>query len=234
MRSRHAVLPSLSLSSRLPKLLSCELIAPEGPRFALFVFNRLHTVFFSVSRKSLAYPCSENGRKSFITALPPLPLISMLGGAPRPHAVSCENRRGECQEFPFWNSPLDHRRYPRAFFSCTYKLPILQTLCFDIHPCNGGVNPPAWFCPLLSRSFRRYSLFPTRYPLCFQTLAHSFALFCAREKLKSFFFLSFRTLCQKHPGGGWARVFQFTIWILPRLHCFHRSRGFGPPPVTSH
>src|SRR5260370_4732640 len=108
MRPRHAVLPSLSISSRLPKLLSCELIAPEGPRFALFVFNRLHTVSFSVSRKSLAYPCSEHGRKSFgfITALPPLPLIPMLAVAPKVHAVSFENGRGECQEFPFCNSPL--------------------------------------------------------------------------------------------------------------------------------
>src|SRR5260370_40114585 len=152
----------------------------------------------------------------------------------RRSAVSRQTRRVEAENLTFCISPLNNRRYTRAFFSCTYKLPILQTLCFDIHPCNGGVNPPAWFCPLLSRSFRRYSLFPTRYPLCFQTLAHSFALFCAREKLKSFFFLSFRTLCQKHPRGGWARVFQFTIWILPRLHCFYRTRRLGPPPVRSH
>jgi hypothetical protein len=30
----------------------------------------------------------------------------MLGGASKVHAVSCENSRGECQQFPFWNSPL--------------------------------------------------------------------------------------------------------------------------------
>src|SRR5216683_5781932 len=99
-----------------------------------------------------------------------------------------------------------HRCYPRAFFSCTYKLPILQALCFDIHPCNGGVYPPAWFCPLLSRSLRRYSLFPIPYPLSFQTLAHSFALFCAQTEFKSLLFMPFRTLCQKHPGGGWAYI----------------------------
>src|SRR5260370_27825608 len=127
-------------------------------------------------------------------------------------------------------TPCDHRCYPCAFFSCTYKLPILQTLCFDIHPCNGGVYPPAWFCTLLSRSLRLYSLFPIPYPLSFQTLAHSFAPFCTREKLKSFLFLSFRTLCQKHPGAGWARVFQFSICLLTRLHCFNPTRRFAPPP----
>ncbi len=237
MRPRHAVLPSLSISSRLPKLLSCELIAPEGPRFALFVFNRLHTVSFSVSRKSLAYPGSEDGRKSFgfITALPPLPLISMLGGAPRPHAVSCENGRGQCQKFPFWNSPLviTAAILVLSFHPLT-NCPFCKPFVLIFIHVMGGVYPHAWFCPLLSRSLRRYSLFPIPYPLSFQTLAHSFALFCAQTEFKSFLFMPFRTLCQKHPGGGWARVFQFSIWILTRLHCFHRSRGFGPPPVTSH
>jgi hypothetical protein len=28
-------------------------------------------------------------------------------------------------------------------FSFTYKLPIFYPLCFDIHPCNGGVYPPS-------------------------------------------------------------------------------------------
>ena len=36
--------------------------------------------------------------------------------------------------FPFWNSfPFVDHAHPRSFFSCTYKLQILQLLCFDIH-----------------------------------------------------------------------------------------------------
>jgi hypothetical protein len=30
-------------------------------------------------------------------------------------------------------------------FSSTYKLPIFYPLCFDIHPCNGGVPPSSTF-----------------------------------------------------------------------------------------
>ena len=37
---------------------------------------------------------------------------------------------------------------------------------------------------------------------CFDTLAHSFALFCTHAKLNPFLFNRFRTLYQKHPGVG--------------------------------
>jgi hypothetical protein len=43
-----------------------------------------------------------------------------------------------------------------------------------------------------------------RGPLSFHVLAHSFALFCTHQKLNSFVFTRFRTLCQKPPGGGGA------------------------------
>jgi hypothetical protein len=33
-----------------------------------------------------------------------------------------------------------HQNYLRPFVSTTYKLPIFYPLCFDIHPCNGGVG----------------------------------------------------------------------------------------------
>jgi hypothetical protein len=39
-------------------------------------------------------------------------------------------------------TPSAHQPHPRPFFSCTYVEPILQPLCFDIHPCNGGVPLP--------------------------------------------------------------------------------------------
>jgi len=39
-------------------------------------------------------------------------------------------------------TPSAHQPHSHLFFSCTYVEPILQPLCFDIHPCNGGVPPP--------------------------------------------------------------------------------------------
>src|SRR5712664_4076622 len=48
----------------------------------------------------------------------------------------------------------------------------------------------------------RFDVFPI-YPLCFHILAHSFALFCTLQKLKSFHFKRFRTLCQKYRGWGY-------------------------------
>jgi hypothetical protein len=57
-----------------------------------------------------------------------------------------------------------------SVFSFTYKLPIFYPLCFDIHPCNGGVYPP----PAL-RTFRRADV---------QTFRRSI----------SFVFIFFRTL----------------------------------------
>ncbi len=38
-----------------------------------------------------------------------------------------------------------HQNHPRPFVSITYKLPIFYPLCFDIHPCNGGVGGTASF-----------------------------------------------------------------------------------------
>src|SRR6266446_4686508 len=48
------------------------------------------------------------------------------------------------------------------------------------------------------------SLVTTHYVqvLSFQTIPHSFALFCTYQKLNPFVFMQFRTLCEKHPGEG--------------------------------
>jgi hypothetical protein len=44
--------------------------------------------------------------------------------------------------------PIHFHQIPRPpFFSFTYKLPIFYPLCFDIHPCNGGVG---WGSPVKS------------------------------------------------------------------------------------
>jgi hypothetical protein len=50
-------------------------------------------------------------------------------------------------------------------------------------------------------TFQRSNDFST-YPLYFQTLPHSFALFCTHTKLNPFLFKRFRTLCKKTPGVG--------------------------------
>jgi hypothetical protein len=41
---------------------------------------------------------------------------------------------------PSPRAPSFHQNHPRLFVSITYKLPTFYPLCFDIHPCNGGVG----------------------------------------------------------------------------------------------
>src|SRR5712664_1327209 len=83
------------------------------------------------------------------------------------------------------------------FFSCTYVEPTLQPFCFQIHACNGWVYPPLAL-PLSSAI--PSSLNPVPYPLSFQILAHSFALFCTHQEFNPFLFKHFRTLCAKQGG----------------------------------
>ena len=94
-------------------------------------------------------------------------------------------------------TPVPRKSAP--FFSYTYVEPIFQPLCFQIHACNGGGTPPPQ--PANLQTFQRSSVFPS-YPLFFQILAHSSALFCTQAKLNSFIFNRFRTLCRKPPGVG--------------------------------
>jgi len=68
----------------------------------------------------------------------------------------------------------------------------LQTFCFDIHASNGGVYPP----PQRSRSFVPYSLPAIAFVFNFlRTLLQL-------QKLNSFVFTRFRSLCTKHPRAG--------------------------------
>jgi hypothetical protein len=94
---------------------------------------------------------------------------------------------------------LDH---PRSFFSCTYELPILQSLCFDIHASDGGCR--GYSQPFDVQTFRRSIVQRSISFLLtlFRTLLHFFALFCTYAKLNSFRFKQFRTLSQKHRGVG--------------------------------
>jgi hypothetical protein len=55
-------------------------------------------------------------------------------------------------------TPSAHQPHSHLFFSCTYVEPILQPLCFDIHPCNGGDPPPQ---PANLQTFQRSNVFPS-------------------------------------------------------------------------
>ena len=62
MSARHAVLPTRSVSSRPTHLHSSSQSACENPQFPVFVFKRLRTLSFSVSRKSCVCHSYENSR----------------------------------------------------------------------------------------------------------------------------------------------------------------------------
>src|SRR6266481_8548165 len=65
---------------------------------------------------------------------------------------------------------------------------------------TGGVLPPSSGLQLPMP----YSLSTISFLFKYvRTLFHFFALFCAYQKLNSFLFKRFRTLCKKHPGWGW-------------------------------
>ncbi len=66
---------------------------------------------------------------------------------------------------------------------------------------TGGVLPPSCLPSSEVQTCGRFNVFPS-YSLCFQILAHSFALFCTHARLNPFIFKRFRTLCEKPPGLG--------------------------------
>src|SRR6266849_8836275 len=66
---------------------------------------------------------------------------------------------------------------------------------------TGGVLPPSCLPSSEVQTCGRFNVFPS-YSLCFQILAHSFALFCTHARLNPFIFNRFRTLCEKPPGLG--------------------------------
>src|SRR5712664_4704471 len=72
------------------------------------------------------------------------------------------------------------------------------TPVFATHPRPPG-GPPHFGSPQTQANGnppRTLPLFPISYPLSFQALTHSFALFYTQAKLNSFVFNLFRTLCQ--------------------------------------
>ena len=70
-------------------------------------------------------------------------------------------------------------------------------------PLSTPPFPLPHLTPLLPYSYGHSYTTATHQPLCNQSLTHSFAHFCTHQKLNSFIFNRFRTLCEKH--GGWGK-----------------------------
>src|SRR6266478_6101109 len=86
------------------------------------------------------------------------------------------------------------KKYTHYYTKCSYKSFRMRT--YKKHRGWGGrsSHPGAHHSPLITRHYTQV--------LSFHALAHSFALFCTHQKLNSFVFKRFRTLCEKHPGVG--------------------------------
>ena len=150
----HAILPrvcchqaskcqSKSLSIRAPR--SCRLAFTPFPSprraarckslFSSFLFMRLRTLSFSVSRNSFICHSYENNRgvyQQFPFWFTQSPFCEGNSSHDDSHFF-VESFFSETYELP----PFSSRR-PASLFSCAYKLPISQVLCFDIHASDGG------------------------------------------------------------------------------------------------
>src|SRR5713101_5889445 len=104
---------------------------------------------------------------------------------------------------------------------------IFLTLRSSLAPCLPSSVPskfriPQLLCLPFSQEQRRWgcggtlpvSEFFARHSLSFQIVPHSFALFCAPQKVNSFLFKRFPTLCQKQKTQE---------WLCPR-RTSHRSK----------
>src|SRR5260370_659374 len=89
----------------------------------------------------------------------------------------------------------------------------LRTLSFSVcrksfarrsYENNRGVYQlsPFWYSPLASRHLPVAAAPSCFVFIFFRTLLHSFALFCSSRRSNTLVFKRFRTLCEKHPGGG--------------------------------
>src|SRR5467141_242642 len=73
--------------------------------------------------------------------------------------------------------------------------------------------------------------FPIPYSLSFHVLAHSFAIFCTRKKIKSFLFMELHTLRQKTGVVYYPRKFGTPLTSTTR----NRAAATGnQSPITSH
>jgi hypothetical protein len=89
-----------------------------------------------------ALPSDSQPAENKATLSPVECALTRLSPATPLESALTKNTGGGGLSFRFWNSSLrTGHRHPRSFFSCTYELPILQLLSFQIHACNGGGTP---------------------------------------------------------------------------------------------
>jgi hypothetical protein len=94
-------------------------------------------------------------------------------------------------------TPIVSTAYGQTSTTAVPQLLCNQSVTHSFHH-DGGIPPrcpvcgfPTFGTPLLQSCLELSSFF-----------SRSCALFCTRQKLNSFLFIRFRTLCQKPPGGG--------------------------------
>src|SRR5712692_8735477 len=89
-------------------------------------------------------------------------------------------------EKPVTATPLES-----AFTNCDARNPFRFRIYENTGVSVGSLNSP--------------TLKPSDRSMCFYLspfFSHSSTLFCAQQKVNSFVFMQFRTLSEKHPGGG--------------------------------
>ncbi len=101
---------------------------------------------------------------------------------------------------PYTELPIKHQRirgslWNQSFTNCKFINSFVLTFMQNAGGVGGILNFPT-LEPFALSTF-------CIHPLCFDILAHSFALFCTRAKLNPFLFYRFLTLCRKHPGVGY-------------------------------
>src|SRR5258707_6621969 len=113
-------------------------------------------------------------------------------------------RSGLIHSFPSFLTSLHHYLLTSCF---PYLLPSSVScnsfVCHSYENCRGVYQQfPFWNSPIKSPVQLTCWTISDPYPLSSHTLAHSFALFCTQQKLNSFLFKRFRTLCSTYVGWG--------------------------------
>ncbi len=239
MASRHAVLLTPSLSSRPIQPLSCTQITRETPLIPFFVFKTLRTLSFSVSCKSCVCHSYANGRggyQQFPTWNESLAACNQLStfnrvSFPSSH-LSLSQRSAKSFTIRTSETPLPQLLYNphlqallgsagnkgliTPLESALTKNSPVSRLESALTKTGGGGS----FRPFNVATFQRLDVQTPKRPHIFQSsplFSHCSELFCTHQKLNSFVFMEFQTLCTKHLGcGGPATAACSNFRALPR------------------
>ncbi len=168
---------------------------------APFVFKRLRTLPSSVSCKS----CSCRSYANFASRT----VLRDANGR-----VCTNNSRSGTLRSALVNPTLDYFAGAAGFFLSAHSaLSVVSAL-----------NPSFPFFRLSTFNFELSTSSSNLSPF----FSNSCGLFCAQQKLNSFVFKQFRTLCTKHPGVGWRRTLRFCITFslqTAQVPCFCRLQN---------